>query len=82
VVRFIEPFPPGFLLFNFHFYSLVLFIYPKIGLSCISARLAQSVERQTLNLVVAGSSPAVGCSPKERQYFFRAFNFFIVASFC
>jgi hypothetical protein len=29
---------------------------------CRKARLAQSVERQTLNLVVEGSSPSVGAS--------------------
>jgi hypothetical protein len=42
--------------------------------SIVTARLAQSVERQTLNLVVAGSSPAVGCSQKERQYIFAFYS--------
>ena len=32
------------------------------GLKVGEARLAQSVERQTLNLVVEGSSPSVGAS--------------------
>jgi hypothetical protein len=35
------------------------------------ARLAQSVERKALNLVVVGSSPTVGVS-----YFFSTCNFF------
>jgi hypothetical protein len=43
----------------------------------VIARLAQSVERQTLNLVVAGSSPAVGCSQKERLIFL--FSFFMIS---
>ena len=32
----------------------------KIGLKLFQARLAQSVERQALNLMVVGSSPTVG----------------------
>ena len=34
----------------------------KLVEHCRKARLAQSVERQTLNLVVEGSSPSVGAS--------------------
>lgn len=37
-------------------------MYVKKGLLHIKARLAQSVEHQTLNLVVVGSSPTLGVS--------------------
>jgi hypothetical protein len=44
------------------------------------ARLAQSVERQTLNLVVVGSSPTVGGFPFfwEEFLFFFCFSFFLL----
>ena len=42
----------------------------SIQISYHKARLAQSVERQTLNLVVVGSSPTVG------DHFFLIFLFF------
>ena len=32
---------------------------------CVSARLAQSVERKALNLVVVGSSPTLGANADE-----------------
>ena len=38
----------------------VLTLYHTFPKSAFSARLAQSVERKALNLVVVGSSPTVG----------------------
>ena len=47
----------------------------------LQARLAQSVERQALNLVVGGSSPPVGASFLCSFFFFSLvsmFPFFII----
>ena len=41
---------------------MYIFLTSK-SLNLYSARLAQSVERKTLNLVVVGSSPTVGIDP-------------------
>ena len=41
----------------------------NVPVKCEAARLAQSVERKTLNLVVVGSSPTVG------DYFLIRFGF-------
>ena len=54
-----------------------------------AARLAQSVERETLNLKVAGSTPASGSIPDARlstgvhhqPYFLRVFMPYCVARF-
>ncbi|KAI1186703.1 hypothetical protein F5B17DRAFT_351608 [Nemania serpens] len=45
-----------------------------------SARLAQSVERETLNLKVAGSTPASGSIPDASQLTGSSnpFNFFLI----
>ncbi|KAI0909586.1 hypothetical protein F4823DRAFT_421185 [Ustulina deusta] len=46
-----------------------------------SARLAQSVERETLNLKVAGSTPASGSIPDASQYTEISNEFFVLHSF-
>ena len=45
----------------------VLTLYHTFPKSAFSARLAQSVERKALNLVVMGSSPTVGVALSFRE---------------
>ena len=59
---------------RFDLFYLFIFLFFKRSVSSITdvSRLAQLVERKTLNLVVVGSSPTVGvpfCSA-QKNYFF------------
>ena len=55
--------------------------YYEPSLSTISARLAQSVERETLNLKVAGSTPASGSIPDAPSQKVLRTNFFASRGF-